>query len=213
FPLHILPLGASITWGQQSTDGNGYREHLRNLLQERSTVVDMVGSVQSGQMGDNNNEGHPGARLHQVARYAKVGRVFKPNLILINAGTNDVVKEDPEYPIEKIGERMDALVGQLFEENPGVTIILSTLLVNGHDDADKRIREIVNPQYNDIVKFRQQKMQRILLADLYSACKVVDLVDGTHPNDEGYKKVAEAWLKAIQQAGHEGLLVEPRHVV
>lgn len=53
FPLRILPLGASITWGQKSSDGNGYREHLREMLEKRSTVVDMVGNVKSGSMEDN----------------------------------------------------------------------------------------------------------------------------------------------------------------
>ena len=53
FPLRILPLGASITWGQASTDGNGYREHLRELLEQRDTTVDMVGTVHSGHMSDN----------------------------------------------------------------------------------------------------------------------------------------------------------------
>ena len=53
FPLRILPLGASITWGQASTDGNGYREHLRELLEQRSTTVDMVGTVHRGEMSDN----------------------------------------------------------------------------------------------------------------------------------------------------------------
>ena len=53
FHLRSLPLGASITWGQGSTDGNGYREDLRKLLVQRSTVVDMVGTVHSGKMSDN----------------------------------------------------------------------------------------------------------------------------------------------------------------
>ena len=53
FPLRILPLGASITWGQKSSDGNGYRGHLRDMLQKRSTVVDMVGTMKSGNMPDN----------------------------------------------------------------------------------------------------------------------------------------------------------------
>ena len=53
FPLRILPLGASITWGQKSSDGNGYRGHLRDMLQMRDTVVDMVGTVKAGNMTDN----------------------------------------------------------------------------------------------------------------------------------------------------------------
>lgn len=53
FPLRILPLGASITYGQGSKDGNGYREYLRKLLQRRGAAVDMVGTVHAGKMVDN----------------------------------------------------------------------------------------------------------------------------------------------------------------
>ena len=53
FPLRILPLGASITYGQGSDDGNGYRNYIRGLLEQRDTVVDMVGNVNAGLMRDN----------------------------------------------------------------------------------------------------------------------------------------------------------------
>jgi hypothetical protein len=65
FPLRILPLGASITWGQKSSDGNGYRGHLRDMLQKRSTVVDMVGTVKSGNMPDNVSTQYP-FQLHDT---------------------------------------------------------------------------------------------------------------------------------------------------
>ena len=52
-PLRILPLGASITYGQGSSDRNGYRKHLEQMLQHSGTVVDMVGTVSAGKMKDN----------------------------------------------------------------------------------------------------------------------------------------------------------------
>ncbi|KAL1602523.1 hypothetical protein SLS60_005939 [Paraconiothyrium brasiliense] len=210
FPLRILPLGASITWGQDSSQGNGYREYLRELLEQHSTVVDMVGTVHSGEMSDNENEGHPGARVDGVAMFAELDIPLRPNLILINAGTNDVVHEDPDHPISKIGERMDKLIDHLFVKIPGVTIILSTLILNTHKGADERIQEIVNPQYEALVRRKQEERARIGLADLHPVVEAEELVDGTHPNDEGYKKIAEAWLTAIAEAGRNGLLAEPQ---
>lgn len=53
FRLRILPLGASITWGKASTDGNGYRKHLRELLEQRGTIVEFVGTMTSGNMSNN----------------------------------------------------------------------------------------------------------------------------------------------------------------
>jgi hypothetical protein len=52
FPLRVLPLGASITFGIGSKDGNGYRKDVRDQLRFAGWEVDMVGGVQSGSMKD-----------------------------------------------------------------------------------------------------------------------------------------------------------------
>lgn len=52
-PLRILPLGASITFGERSSDGNGYRNELKNLLEKSHFKVEMVGNVKSGKMKNN----------------------------------------------------------------------------------------------------------------------------------------------------------------
>lgn len=51
--MRILPLGASITWGQNSASGNGYRKPLRDQLQGQGYEVDMVGTKKHGNMEDN----------------------------------------------------------------------------------------------------------------------------------------------------------------
>lgn len=51
--LKVLPLGASITCGYKSTDGNGYRKPLRDKLTSAGYGVDMIGSRQIGSMKDN----------------------------------------------------------------------------------------------------------------------------------------------------------------
>lgn len=53
FPLRVLPLGASITFGVQSSDGNGYRKALRDQLRFEGWEVNMVGNEQNGTMQDN----------------------------------------------------------------------------------------------------------------------------------------------------------------
>lgn len=53
FYLRILPLGASITQGIASTDGNGYRKYLRDFLRSQGWKVNMVGTKQDGNMADN----------------------------------------------------------------------------------------------------------------------------------------------------------------
>lgn len=53
FMLRVMPLGASITYGFRSTDGNGYRNHLRDRLRSEGWKVNMVGSLKAGTMYDN----------------------------------------------------------------------------------------------------------------------------------------------------------------
>lgn len=52
FWLRVMPLGASITQGIQSTDGNGYRKHIRDQLRFAGWNVNMVGSKRDGNMND-----------------------------------------------------------------------------------------------------------------------------------------------------------------
>ncbi|KAI1037688.1 hypothetical protein LB503_009542 [Fusarium chuoi] len=52
FYLRVMPLGASITQGYKSSDGNGYRKWLRAQLRFRGWKVNMVGSERDGTMAD-----------------------------------------------------------------------------------------------------------------------------------------------------------------
>jgi hypothetical protein len=78
--LRILPLGDSITYGYLSSDGNGYREYLDAMLP--NSTVEFIGSVQSGNMTDNYNEGHPGAEIAQIASFATNTLSERPNVSL-----------------------------------------------------------------------------------------------------------------------------------
>lgn len=52
FYLRVMPLGASITQGQASSDNNGYRKALRQQLRWKGWKVNMVGSRRHGDMRD-----------------------------------------------------------------------------------------------------------------------------------------------------------------
>jgi hypothetical protein len=52
FYLRIMPLGASITQGVESSDNNGYRKLLRQQLRWKGWKVNMVGTKNDGTMSD-----------------------------------------------------------------------------------------------------------------------------------------------------------------
>jgi hypothetical protein len=67
-----MPLGASITYGLKSSDGNGYRKALRDQIVAYGNDVNMVGSRRNGSMEDNDVEGWPGYVIDQVQAKANV---------------------------------------------------------------------------------------------------------------------------------------------
>ncbi|RYP03980.1 hypothetical protein DL764_004751 [Monosporascus ibericus] len=96
---------------------------------------------------------------------------------------------------------MGDLMNDIFEEKNTV-IILSGLLVNAKPDVDE-CRRRVNENYSARVDYSKSAGFRAVYADM-SAITVSDLVDGTHPNDGGYKKMADGWFSAIQEASNKG---------
>jgi lysophospholipase L1-like esterase len=86
-PLRILCLGASITYGFRSTDGNGYRYALRGKLVEQGNDVNMIGAVRAGNMSNNNVDGWVGYEITHIADKAKLTLPNMPNVVLICAGS------------------------------------------------------------------------------------------------------------------------------
>ncbi len=69
-PIRLMPLGDSITWGLQSSTGNGYRGPLWSELAADGHPLDFVGTVRNGSMSDPDNEGHSGYRIDQIAPWS-----------------------------------------------------------------------------------------------------------------------------------------------
>ncbi|OQE36935.1 hypothetical protein PENCOP_c011G02847 [Penicillium coprophilum] len=204
FPLRILPLGASITMGYKSKDGNGYRKWLRQQLRYAGWEVDMIGTLKNGTMHDNDHDGHIGWRIDQIAAHAKTIISQQPNLILLNAGTNDALQD---YKVDTAGKRMDSLLTYLFDNIPNTTIILSTLTFNG---KNPELGTDISTQYLELAAERRAQNDRLVIADMSTFIQWDQLVDKIHPTAAGYKEMASVWWAAIQEAEKEGFLEAPK---
>ncbi|KAK4902064.1 hypothetical protein LTR27_000966 [Elasticomyces elasticus] len=194
FYLRVMPLGASITQGFRSSDGNGYRKSLRQQLRWKGWKVNMVGTKSDGNMADNDNEGHIGWRIDQIYEQWKKSAVneLKPNLVLINAGTNDCGQN---FNTADAGARMKVLIDDIYSKLPDVTIVLSTLVIS---KANRVCAEDLSKQFRNLAASYRGK--RMGLADIESAISMSQLnSDGIHPNDEGYKLFAGVWWQAISK--------------
>ncbi|KAH7463463.1 hypothetical protein FOMA001_g18152 [Fusarium oxysporum f. sp. matthiolae] len=197
--LRLMPLGGSVTYGVGSLDGNGYRKFLQDMLNANGFQARLVGSRKSGSMDNNDNEGWRGYRLDQIETKAKrFIATFKPDLFTINAGSNDCIQD---FQLDGFGERMGNMLEYLWQTCPLSTVILSTLLVNADKTVNSRVLR-VNGQLRGLVMQKVAEQRRIVLADMNDAegPQLSDLMDGIHPNDEGYKRMAKIWLRAIQEA-------------
>lgn len=227
--LRIMPLGASITFGFRSSDGNGYRDELQLLLQKSgSKNVEYVGSRQHGSMAENSVEGWPGLRIDQVLPKAQASvPVDLPNVVLLNLGTNDCVQNwnmdnttrnsttAPELTANAtytVGSRMRMMVEDVLQWSPNATVVMSTLINNKVPATQTRVED-ANEQFRAVAADLQGRGQKVVLAEMTSAAggpNMTTMSDITHPNDVGYAMMANRWYLALVEASNKGMITAPQ---
>lgn len=200
-----MPIGGSITHGVGSSDGNGYRKALCDLLYSHNYTVTMVGSRRSGTMSNNEHEGWRGFRIDQIENKARASvEAYRPNLLTVNAGSNDCIQD---LNLDRFRGRLERMLENVWSISSSSTIVLSTLLVTLDEEVDSRVRR-ANKQIRELVEVLAGKGRRITLADMYGpgGPDLDDLVDGVHPGDLGYRKMADIWYTGIAKATVRGFL-------
>jgi lysophospholipase L1-like esterase len=197
--IKILPLGASITWGTASSDGNGYRERLGELIKVGGNDVLFVGTKNNGDMANNNNEGYPGLTIRELTSIFQKPEVlaFKPNVITIHLGTNDCIR--PEDPAGAPG-RMSNLIDVISNALPKTVMIISTLVPNRDKEA---CIQTLNSGFRTVITDKRNAGLLCFLLELHgSDWSMADISgDGTHPTDSGYQKMGTAFYNGIAAAG------------
>ncbi len=180
--------GDSITQGAPfiSSSGNGrrvggYEPHLETLLNQsgNQSVV-----LNYGVAGENTAGG--------LNRIGSVLSGSNSNIILIMEGTNDIGAFSRTTTISNLSAMIDV------SRDKGVEPILATLTPDtrpGH--GFKNI-----PRMNDLIEERVVSVKGVRLADQYDAVEsnwesLSD--DRLHPNDDGYKVIAEEWFNSINK--------------
>ncbi|KAH8880304.1 GDSL-like Lipase/Acylhydrolase, partial [Thozetella sp. PMI_491] len=202
-----MPLGASVTFGTGSSTGNSYRKDLRDMLVQAGFEVNMVGQKKNGNFTDDDVEATGGFVIAQIANASKVATpMFKPNLVLVDAGTNNCNNGGTQ---PQAGHDVAAMIDNMYAASPGVTVILTTILQNKIAEQDA-CRVDINAQYQTLATNFTQKGAKFLLVDMRNGGPTVnDLADTRHPNDAGYQKMANVWFKGIQEVVSKGFLVAP----
>lgn len=178
--LRIMPLGASIVYGYDSSDGNGFRQELRLKLLANGANVNIIGSQKGGTMPDNFVEAVSGYRIDEISGLADNSIPEQPNLVIVHAGTNDIVQD---YQPGTADQRLGALIDKLLAKIPGTVVLVSTLIPNLNPAVNTGIQTL-NTKIKQLVADRAGAGKHVHLADM-SSILLSDLntVDLTHPTD------------------------------
>lgn len=188
--IRIMPLGDSITMGVGSTDGSGYRKRLYNRLVGVDYDVDFVGSQKDGPTTfDRDHEGHGGFTAPEIAAQAFGWVSANPaDIVLLHAGTNDVEKKPAD-----IGMVLDEI--HRFSTD---TWVVLALIIN-RDWGDHYDTIVFNKALRSYAENRIARGDKIVIVDQEHALDYPDDLadDSLHPNDTGYRKMADVWLQGL----------------
>jgi lysophospholipase L1-like esterase len=186
-----LAFGDSLTDGDGSSDGCGYRLRLESRLKARFGQASVIGAGATG------TDSHRGAR-----RIGKALDAYRPAGTLILYGTNDW--DDREDRSRMTLNSLSRIVESV--KHAGSRPYLATLIPT-HLGGDARASAERNrwvARVNDGIR-ALARAEAAVLVDLEAAfAERPDhealYADGLHPNDAGYEVMAEAFFAAIVQA-------------
>ncbi|MFI9201842.1 GDSL-type esterase/lipase family protein, partial [Streptomyces sp. NPDC053048] len=202
--LRVMPLGDSITYGDGSSHGGGYRADLWTRLAPHTDRLDFVGSRRDGRMADPDHEGHWGWKIGGLS--ANVDQwlpAAKPNVVLLHIGTNDM---NENQQVDEAPRRLGELIDKITSIAPGVTVLVSSLVPSSDAGTQKRI-ERFNAAVPRLVSEQQGKGRHVGYVDM-SEVTTRDLNDDLHPKDSGYVKMADAFSNAVARAAADGWIRE-----
>ncbi|KAM0547793.1 hypothetical protein ACHAPJ_010254 [Fusarium lateritium] len=202
--LRIMPLGASIVSGVGSSTGNGFRKPLRDQLRYKGWLVNMVGSKQNGDMKDRDFEATSGDTIDQVRTKARNSYGYKPNVVVMNVGTNDA----NQNLVDGASSRFEGLLNDLWSsDGMSKTFVVVSSVIRRKDAKAESNRKQINEQYKKMVTRLQSIGKPINYVDIDIPLSEL-IEDGIHPNDAGHKKMAIQFWYGIEWAYQSGLIYE-----
>lgn len=188
--LRIMPLGDSITRGDGSSAGYGYRRYLIDHVKVTGGYANAVtvGSVNSSTGA---HEGHPTWTIAMLS--AQIDgwlAAHTPDVVYLHAGVNDALQG---ADAQLIADRMAALLGQILAYSPTVRVVVGDLMAPwGTMQFDAA--SVAVQRYNALLPgVVAAAGPRVSLARMSRAVAGPLLVGGLHPADAGYERMAWVW--------------------
>ncbi|NIR49895.1 T9SS type A sorting domain-containing protein [candidate division KSB1 bacterium] len=198
----IMPLGNSITRGEESTGIVGYRKPLADSLNAAGVNFDFVGSLSDGSGFDADHEGWSGKKADFIlANVDNFLDTENPDMVLLHIGTNDVSGSEPS---DQIRADISGISDAIHAHNSNIDIILASLVPR--DDAKDDITTDLNTKLFGLYLEKRDLGYKIYYAGMNEVFKCNPnwannyLSDNVHPNDAGYGVMAGVWFNLIMNA-------------
>jgi lysophospholipase L1-like esterase len=212
-PCVVLPVGDSITAGSQSSTGGGYRLPLFDLAAKNTKSLTFVGANASGPATVDGvafpraNSGYSGYEIDSVNGRQGISQFFpaqiakyKPNIVLLMIGTNDVASAVPNIP-PRLGALMDSILGA----DPALLLVVAQIVPQQRatPDTQNTLVQAYNAAIPPLVQARVAAGKHVLMVDMYRALtsnasySTMDFANTLHPNDAGYAVMAATWYAPI----------------
>ena len=150
-------------------------------------------------MADNHHEGHCGATITEINGYVDSDFTLKPDVVLVLAGTNDMVQKDSDGA----ASRLSALIGNVLKGIPGATVLVGTIPPIWYALPQ---RNAYNAALPGVVASFVNAGDHVMLVNMESNVTQAVLSDDLHPNDYGYKLMASCWSSGLTEAAAKGWL-------
>ena len=212
-PVRIMPLGDSITAGPGC-----WRALLWNHLQTTGyTSIDFVGSVPDGGCNygfsyDGDNEGHGGFSATGIADQNQLPPWLaeaRPDIVLMHLGTNDMW--GGFIPTSTVLAAYTKLVGQMRASNPNIKIIVAQIIPMNPSGCGTCPNSVValNNAIPAWAAGLTTAQSPITIVDQWTGFDAAaDTVDGVHPNDAGFQKMADRWSPRLARV-LDGMIPPP----
>ncbi|RDI43078.1 SGNH/GDSL hydrolase family protein [Falsibacillus pallidus] len=215
--LTVVSVGDSLTQGVgDSTDSGGYIPYLKKGL-ESEKGIDEVTFYNFGVRGNRTDQ-----LLSRLKTEKVQGKVKQADIVMITIGGNDVMKvfrdnfsnlKLQEFENARIGyqKRLKDILTTIRNENPNAGIVLVGLynpFIKWFSDV-KELQQIVynwnNASLDILGEFDQTKF--VPISDIFEN-KEEELLytDYFHPNDKGYKLIADRIFEELKGEKINGLL-------
>jgi len=196
----IMPLGDSITLGSGTENLNGYREDLFEMLNSSNYHIDFVGSYNHGVGNwDKDHEGISGQIISWYRTRLNGPDDFilqrnNPDIILFHMGINNLAKGGD---IDQYISDFDDNIKVIYNFNENATIVIAKIIKTGNDYYNPRVEQF-NGELEDLGNSWKVQGKNVIIVDMENLLTYPeDYFDQIHPNEEGYKKLANAWYTAI----------------